>query len=92
MNEQELNEFFDSISLTAESDLLEKILKVKNHIGEMAGNATNLNAQLDDLQTQLIAQTELCKKYEKMVRDYVKSVPVSAPSEAMVISDYDDFT
>ena len=78
MDTKELELFFDNLSLSADADGLENIIKVKNHIGGINESVTALTASVAELETKLIAQTELTRKYETMIRDYVKQVPVTS--------------
>ena len=91
MDTKELELFFDNLSLSADADGLESIIKVKNHIGGINESVTALTASVAELETKLIAQTELTRKYETMIRDYVKQVPVTASVVEKTVSDYDNF-
>lgn len=91
MNNEELNVFLDTISENGTPETLENVLKTKNYIGELNDKITNLTNEIETLNNSIVAKTELISKYEKLVRDYVKTTPVETASPCDTVSNYDDF-
>ena len=92
MNAEELNIFLDELTETAEPDRLEKILAIKTMFGEMADAETTALAKIEELNTSIMALSELNKKYETLIKSYIKETPVTTAITTGTKSDYDDFS
>jgi ABC-type transporter Mla subunit MlaD len=93
MNNEELNEFLDALSNDATPEVLEGIVKAKAFISDLNTELDNVRANVNELNTSLTAQTALTRKYESLVKDYVKATPVVTEPQIVLEtkSDYEDF-
>lgn len=88
----EVEKFLNELSESSEPDKLEFIIKTKELIKEQMDKLKATELLMEEKDNKLKAQEELIKKYEKLISEHIKSMPVTKETldiEDNTVSDYE---